>query len=60
MTNTDELKFVVAAANQIAYRNIELRRFLLRLTDPDDLGHAVTPEVRHLAHQLATSQDTEQ
>ena len=31
-----------------------LNDFLLRLLDPEDLGHAVTPEVRKLTFELVT------
>lgn len=41
-----------AAAEAIAGRNVELRSFLLRLLDPEDLGHAVTHEVRQLAREM--------
>ena len=37
---------LVLAAEAIAQRNVELRSFLLRLLNPDDLGYSVTPEVR--------------
>ncbi len=37
---------LVSAAEAIAHRNVELRSFLLRLLNPDDLGYSVTPEVR--------------
>jgi hypothetical protein len=40
------------AARAIAMRNVTLRIFLLRLLDPEDLGHAVTAEVRHEALRL--------
>jgi hypothetical protein len=44
-----------ATAKALSDYNVRLRMFLLRLTDPDDLGHAVTPEVRRLAAELAAS-----
>jgi hypothetical protein len=37
---------------RLVTKNVELRGFLLRLLDPEDLGHAVTPEVRDLVRQL--------
>jgi len=40
------------AAERITEHNIKLRSFLLRLIDPEDLGHAVTNEVRQLANEL--------
>lgn len=40
------------AAERIADHNVQLRSFLLRLLDPDDLGWAVTDEVRALACAL--------
>jgi hypothetical protein len=43
---------LVEAAEAIATRNVALRTFLLRLLDPEDLGHAVTAEVRHEALRL--------
>lgn len=36
----------------LADHNAKLRAFLLRLLDPEDLGHAVTSEVRKLAREL--------
>ncbi len=39
------------AAEAIALRNVELRVLLLRLIDPEDLGHAVNGEVRQLIAQ---------
>lgn len=46
--SADQMQTLLAAAERLAHRNIELRSFLLRLIDPDDLGHAVTQEVREL------------
>ena len=40
------------AADNIAMHNVRLRSFLLRLTDPEDLGHAVSAEVRSIASAL--------
>jgi hypothetical protein len=40
------------AADNIAMHNVQLRSFLLRLTDPEDLGHAVSAEVRRMASAL--------
>lgn len=40
------------AAERITDHNIAMRTFLLRLIDPEDLGHAVTNEVRALANKL--------
>lgn len=42
------------AAERITEHNVMLRAFLLRLIDPEDLGHAVTNEVRRLAGELVT------
>lgn len=39
------------AAQAVAARNVKLRTLLLRLVDPDDLGHAVSEEVRRLITQ---------
>ncbi len=43
------------AAQAIAMENVLLRCFLLRLLDPEDLGHAVTNEVRDQALELVIS-----
>ena len=40
------------AAEAITMHNVELRVLLLRLIDPEDLGHAVSSEVRQLIKQL--------
>ncbi len=40
------------AAEAIAMHNVKLRCFLLRLIDPDDLGHSVSDEVRKIALKL--------
>jgi hypothetical protein len=40
------------AAEAIAARNVQLRAFLLRLLDPDDLGWAVSAEVRQLVREI--------
>jgi len=39
------------AAEAIAMHNVELRVLLLRLIDPEDLGYAVSSEVRQLIAQ---------
>ncbi len=39
------------AAQAIAMHNVQLRMLLLRMIDPEDLGHAVTHEVRRLISQ---------
>lgn len=46
---------LLLAAESLADYNVRLRMFLLRLCDPDDLGHQVGSEVRQLASELATS-----
>lgn len=56
MTTRDEIAAIEAAATELAERNVALRAFLLRLTDPEDLGHAVSAEVRQLALELAANQ----
>ena len=38
--------------DRIVDQNLELRAFLLRLLNPDDLGRAVTVEVRDEARRL--------
>lgn len=43
---------LMAAAQRITEHNVAMRAFLLRLLDPDDLGHAVSPEVRKRASEL--------
>ena len=47
-----DIQVLRAAAERIAAHNVALRSFLLRLLDPDDLGHAVTLEVRKNASAL--------
>lgn len=47
--SADQMQTLLATAERLALRNVELRSFLLRLIDPDDLGHAVSQEVRELA-----------
>lgn len=42
------------AAERITDHNVAMRSFLLRLLDFEDLGHAVTNEVRVLANALVT------
>lgn len=49
-TNFDSSR--VRAAERITAHNVAMRSFLLRLIDPEDLGLAVTNEVRVLAKQL--------
>ena len=39
---------VEQAAEAIAMHNVKLRCLLLRMIDPEDLGHAVSEEVRYL------------
>ena len=46
---------LLKTAESLADYNVRLRMFLLRLCDPDDLGHSVSAEVRQLAAELATS-----
>lgn len=43
------------AAERIAGYNVRLRSFLLELTDPEQLGHAVSDEVRSRATALLTN-----
>ncbi len=40
------------AAERITDHNVAMRAFLLRILDPEDLGLAVTNEVRELARNL--------
>jgi hypothetical protein len=46
MTDIETMR---AAAERIAAYNVALRSFILRLLDPEDLGHAVSAEVRQKA-----------
>jgi hypothetical protein len=39
------------AAEAIAMHNVILRCLLMRMIDPEGLGHAVSEEVRHLISQ---------
>lgn len=49
MTNKSPIE---RAAERITDHNVAMRAFLLRIIDPEDLGHAVTNEVRALASKL--------
>jgi hypothetical protein len=42
------------AAVHITDHNVRMRTFMLRIVDPEDLGHAVTDEVRKIAGALLT------
>jgi len=42
------------AAVHITDHNVRMRTFMLRIVDPEDLGHAVTDEVRRMAGALLT------
>lgn len=46
------------AAERITMHNVQMRSFLLRLVDPEDLGHAVTNEVMALASGLLTMEQS--
>lgn len=48
-----------ATAEALADKNVKLRSFLLRLLNPEDLGHAVTGEVRDCARELLGMQRVE-
>jgi hypothetical protein len=52
MNTADDLWALQRAAERLADHNVHLRSFLLRFFEPDDLGYAVTPEVRELARPL--------
>lgn len=39
----------VGVLERLVNRNMELRAFVIRLLDPEDLGHAVSNEVRQAA-----------
>lgn len=39
----------VGVLERLVNRNMELRAFIIRLLDPEDLGHAVSAEVRQAA-----------
>lgn len=52
-----DIETLRAAAERITAHNVALRSFLLRLFDPEDLGHAVTQEVRDLAKTLLSMQN---
>ncbi len=56
MTDIETLRL---AAERIAAHNVALRSFLLRLLDPEDLGHAVSQEVRQKATSLLSMQNIE-
>jgi len=51
-----DVEIMRAAAERITAHNVALRSFMLRFLDPEDLGHAVTQEVRDLAKGLLSMQ----
>ncbi len=52
----NDIETMRAAAERITAHNVALRAFLLRLLDPEDLGHAVSQEVRSKATMLLSMQ----
>jgi len=44
----NDLKALQEAATAIAERNLRMRDLLMRMLDPEDLGYAVSDEVRDL------------
>jgi hypothetical protein len=52
----NDIETLRAAAERITAHNVALRSFLLRLLDPEDLGHAVSQEVRSKASTLLSMQ----
>lgn len=52
-----DIEALTAAAERITAHNVALRSFILRLLDPEDLGHAVTPEVRLKASRVLSMQN---
>jgi hypothetical protein len=53
----NDIEILRAAAERITAHNVALRSFMLRLLDPEDLGHAVTAEVRQKASALLSMQN---
>jgi hypothetical protein len=49
---SDSKQSLERAAERITDHNVAMRSFLLRMLDPEDLGLAVTNEVRELARKL--------
>lgn len=49
MNDTETL---MSAIERITQHNVALRSFLARLLDPEDLGHAVTYEVRQKTYRI--------
>lgn len=41
----------VGVLERLVNRNMELRAFIIRLLDPEDMGHAVSNEVRQAARE---------
>jgi hypothetical protein len=52
MESAEKNSIEIAAAERLADRNVELRTFLLRLLHPEDLGHAVSGEVRDAVRKV--------
>lgn len=46
------------AAMVLADHNVKLRSFLLRLSDPEDLGHGIPEDVRKEARKLTSMERT--
>jgi hypothetical protein len=59
MTTTQALKEAQAALAVMAERNARLRALAQRLLDPDDLGYAVSAEVRDAAREALGRQRVE-
>lgn len=55
-TMREHIVFVGTALENERYFSRQKTKLLQRLLDPEDLGHAVTPEVRKLAYGILTEE----
>ncbi len=55
-TMREHIIFLGTTLENERHASREKTRLLQRLLDPEDLGHAVTPEVRKLAYQVLTDE----
>jgi len=52
----EHIVFLGTALENERHASKQKTRLLQRLLDPEDLGHAVTPEVRKLAYTILTEE----
>ncbi len=55
-TMREHIVFLGTALENERHASKQKTKLLQRLLDPEDLGHAVTPEVRKLAYTILTNE----